>query len=330
MVAPRPRDAGLQPQAEYPEGSEKIDNPKGTAPGLKLRHSNTWIFAVPGVPAEMLPMVDGAIIPFLQREAVGGDAVVVSRLLRSWGESESRVGELFADLFETSSNPTVAFLASAGEIKIRLTAKAPTDAEARALIAPVEAEVRRRMGPKVFGADDDTIEQVVLGMLAERGWTLGTAESATGGMIAARITGVAGASSVFRGAVVAYATDIKHGVLGVADHLIETHGVVSEEVACVMAEHAADVLDADVVISVTGSAGPDPQERNIGTMIVGVHTPDQVMAKTLFMPGDRERVRAYTTTAALHLARLALSGVWWGGGADDATGLDRWSRPGGS
>lgn len=317
-------------QAEHPEGADRIPNRKGTAPGLALQIDSGWIFAVPGVPAEMLPMIDGHIVPLLQREAGGDDAVVVSRLLRTWGESESRVGELFADLFEESTNPTVAFLASAGEIKIRLTAKAASDDEARALIAPVEVEVRRRMGPKVFGADDDTIEQVILGLLVERDWTLGTAESATGGMISARITGVPGASAVFRGAVVAYATDIKHGVLGVADHLIDEHGVVSEEVACVMAAHAADVLGADVVISVTGSAGPDPQEQAAGTMIVGVHTPEQVMAKTLFMPGDRERVRAYTTTAALHLARLALTGVWWGGPRDAASGLDRWVRPGGS
>ncbi|MDJ0960522.1 MAG: competence/damage-inducible protein A [Acidimicrobiia bacterium] len=317
-------------QAEYPDGAERIPNRKGTAPGLALSTDSGWIFAVPGVPAEMLPMIDGHIIPLLQREAGGDDAVVVSRLLRTWGESESRVGELFADLFETSTNPTVAFLASAGEIKIRLTAKAATDDEARALIAPVEAEVRRRMGAKVFGADDETIEHVVLRRLEELGWTLGTAESATGGLISARITAVPGASTVFRGGIVAYATDIKHGVLGVADHLIEEHGVVSEEVACVMASHAADVLGADVVISVTGSAGPDPQERTAGTMIVGVHTPDQVLAKTLFMPGDRERVRAYTTTAALHLARLALTGVWWGGSKDEASGLDRWMRPGGS
>jgi nicotinamide-nucleotide amidase len=317
-------------QAEHPEGADKIDNPKGTAPGLRLRVDDRWIFAVPGVPAEMLPMVDGHIIPFLLKEAGGEEGVVVSRLLRTWGESESQVGELFDDLFESSSNPTVAFLASAGEIKIRLTAKAGDEEEARALIAPVEAEVRRRMQAKVFGADDDTIELVVLELLEEKGWTLGTAESATGGMIAARITSVPGASAVFRGAVVAYATDIKHGVLGIAQRLIDSHGVVSEEVASVMADHAADILGADVVISVTGSAGPSPQERDAGTMIVAVHTPERVMAKTLHMPGDRERVRAYTTTAALHLVRLALTGTWWGGETDEATGLDRWSRPGGS
>jgi nicotinamide-nucleotide amidase len=309
-------------QAQHPEGADLIINRKGTAPGLRLRSGDTWIFAVPGVPAELIPMLEGHIIPFLQRQGGEDDSVVVSRLLRTWGESESKVGEMLSDLFERSTNPTLAFLASSGEIKIRLTAKAATDDAARELIAPVEREVRDRMGARVFGADDETIEQVLLDLLAERRWTLGTAESATGGMIAARITDVPGASAVFRGSLVIYATALKRSLLGVAGHLIEEYGVVSEEVASVMAEHAADVLDADVVIAVTGSAGPDPQEQAAGTMIVAVHTPDQVVARTLFMPGDRERVRTYTTTAALHLARLVVSGDGWKGDF-----LQRWSKP---
>jgi nicotinamide-nucleotide amidase len=309
-------------QAQYPQGAERIPNPKGTAPGLALETAGKWVFAVPGVPAEMLPMIDQHVVPQLQRAAGGAAGIVVSRLLRSWGESESKVGEVLADLFERSTNPTVAFLASAGEIKIRLTAKAPSEAEARAVIAPVEEEVRRRLAPRVFGADGDTIENVLLGMLADRGWSLATAESATGGMVAARITDVAGASKVFRGSVVAYTTDVKERLLGVPDHVITEHGVVSEEVACAMAERASWLLHADVAIAVTGSAGPEPQEQPAGIMIVAVRTPEDVQARTLWMPGDRERVRTYTTTAALHLARLAVSGDWWRGDV-----LNRWAKP---
>jgi nicotinamide-nucleotide amidase len=301
-------------QAEHPAGAELIPNLKGTAPGLKVRANHTWIFAVPGVPAELLPMVERHILPFLQRQGGGEDAVVVSRLLRSWGESESKVAEMLGDLFDEHTNPTLAFLASSGEIKVRLTAKAPTEEAARRLIAPVEEEVRRRMGSRIFGADEDTIERVVLALAGQRGWTIGTAESATGGLIAARLTSVPGASSVFRGAVVAYQEWVKQAQLGVAASLIEEHGVVSEPVACVMAEHVADLLDTEVAIAVTGSAGPDPQERPVGTMIVAVRTPEQTMARSLRMPGDRERVRTYATTAALHLTRLALEGVWWGRG----------------
>jgi PncC family amidohydrolase len=172
--------------------------------------------------------------------------------------------------------------------------------------------VRRRLGSQVFGVDDDTVERVLLGELERRGWTLATAESATGGMVMARVTSVPGASQVVRGAVVAYQTDVKTGVLGVPEEIVDEAGVVSEATACAMADRAAAVLGAKVAIGVTGSAGPDPQEQPAGTMIVAVHTPEATRARTLHLPGDRERVRAYATTAALQLARLAVQGVWWG------------------
>ena len=304
-------DSNLR-QAQYPDGAELIANPKGTAPGLRIEIDGTWIFALPGVPAEMIPMLEGDVLPFLQRQAGGDDAAVVSRLLRTWGESESKIGELLDDLFEESQNPTVAFLASAGEIKVRLTAKAESEAAARALIAPVERTVRERLGTRVFGADDDIIEAVLLRMLEDQGWTLATAESATGGLIASRITSIPGASRVFRGGVVAYGTEVKRNQLGVPAATIDQHGVVSEPVAIAMANGVAAALGADVAVSVTGSAGPDPQGQPVGTVVVAVRTPDEVRAQTLRMPGDRERVRTYTTTAALHLTRLALEGASWG------------------
>jgi nicotinamide-nucleotide amidase len=163
----------------------------------------------------------------------------------------------------------------------------------------------------VFGADDETIETVLLDLLEKRGWTLGTAESATAGMVAARITSVPGSSRVFRGGIVAYATDLKQGLLDLPDDLIEAEGVVSEATALAMAEGAAERLGADVTVAVTGSAGPDPQERPAGTMILAVRTPEGLGARTLRMPGDRERARTYTTTAALQLVRLAVLGRWW-------------------
>lgn len=298
-------------QAEYPEGAELLDNPKGTAPAIQLVHDDTWIFALPGVPAELETLLDLHVIPALQSQT--GDNAVVSRVIRTYGESESRVGELLADLYDHDGNPSMAFLASAAEIKIRLTAKAATVEAAEALIAPVERAVRERMGRLVFGVDEDTIERIVLGLATERGWTIATAESATGGMVASRITAVPGASKVFRGAIVAYQEDVKQTNLGVTADLIETHGVVSEPVAMAMADGVAEALRADVGISVTGSAGPDPQERPVGTMVIAVHTPTKTMARTVSLPGDRERIRTYTTTGALQLARLAMSGEWWHG-----------------
>ncbi|HSF85513.1 MAG TPA: competence/damage-inducible protein A [Acidimicrobiia bacterium] len=312
-------DSNLR-QAEYPDGAEMLINRKGTAPGLRMRIGQCWVFAVPGVPAEMIALLEDDILPFLRTEA-GEASVVVSRLIRTWGESESRVGEMMSDLFEQSSNPSLAFLASSGEIKLRLTAKAEDVESARALIAPAEEEVRRRMGMLVFGADDETIEAVLFSALGERGWSIATAESATGGLIAARLAGVPGASKHFVGSVVAYDPMVKEAVLGVDAALVREHGVVSEAVALAMASGAATQLDADVVIAVTGAAGPDPLEQRAGTMIIAVQTPEAAHARTFFMPGDRERVRVYTTTAALQLARLAITGAWWG------SVPERWSAP---
>nr|MDJ0952799.1 competence/damage-inducible protein A [Acidimicrobiia bacterium] len=278
-------------QAEYPAGADLLENPKGTAPAIRLEVRDTIIYAVPGVPAELETLLDMHVIPDLTERA--DDRVVLNRILRTYGESESRLGELLADIYD-DGNPSMAFLATAAEIKIRITAKASTRSEAEGLVAPMEEAVRERLGSLVFGADEQTIERIVMDLATERGWTLGTAESATGGLVAARITDIPGASQIFRGSVVAYHEDIKSGVLGVPHELIAAHGVVSEPVAMAMADGAAEVLGADVVIAVTGSAGPDPHERPVGTMVIAVRTPERTQARTVSLPGDRERVRTYT------------------------------------
>jgi nicotinamide-nucleotide amidase len=301
-------ESNLQ-QAERPEGSTLITNPKGTAPGIRMQIRGTWVFALPGVPAEMISMLDNEVIPFLRGD---NDAAVVSRLLRTWGESESAIGEQLGDLYDASTNPTIAFLASGGEIKIRITAKAATRDEAVALIAPVEAIVRDRLGRRVSGFDGDTVEVVVLRLLEERGWTLGLAESATGGLVAGRITSVPGASRVFRGSVVAYATGVKETLLAVPRETIEEHGVVSEPTATAMARGVIERLGVDVAVAVTGSAGPDPQEQPVGTVVISVVTPDGARFRTLSLPGDRERIRTFASTAALQLLRMSLQGADWG------------------
>ena len=293
-------------QAEHPEGSELLPNPKGTAPGLFLVHDDTLIFCVPGVPQEMEHLLTAEVIPRILARS-GGASVVVSRMLRTWGESESAVGEALDDLYEGSTNPSVAFLASAGEIKVRITAKASTRAAAEELIEPVASEVIARLAPWYFGTDDDTVHQVILRALEERGWSLGTAESMTGGLVAASLTSVAGSSRHFKGGLVAYDSELKRKLLGVTD----IDHVVDLETALEMAQGGRTLLDADVVVAVTGSAGPEPMERPAGTVIVAVATPEDVRARELRMPGDRERVRTYGTTSALHLTRLAITGRWW-------------------
>jgi len=298
-------------QADYPAGAEMISNSRGTAPGLRIRIGRCWLFAVPGVPQEMLPMIEDSVIPFLLQESGEAGAAIESVVLRTYGESESRIAEILGDLFDASENPTMAFLASAAEIKVRLTARAATAEDAVELIAPMEREVRARLGSLVFATGTEPVESMVLTTAAERGWTLGTAESATGGLVAARLTAVPGASSVFRGAIVAYSTDLKHELLDIAGAVATDHGVVSEEMAIEMARGGSARLGVDVCLAVTGSAGPEAQEREVGTMIFAVRTPEDARAKTLRLPGDRERVRTYATTAALHSLRLAVAGEWW-------------------
>jgi nicotinamide-nucleotide amidase len=297
-------------QAEYPAGAELLPNARGTAPGLRLKVRDTWVIALPGVPQEMLPMLDEQVVPFLVAES-GGGGVLVSRLIRCWGESESGIAERLADLYESSMNPTLAFLASAAEIKVRLTARAASAEEAAALLDPVEAEVRRRLGRWVFAVGEETIEQIVLRLCREKGWTLGTAESATGGLVAERLTSVPGASEVFVGAVVAYSKALKTALLGVGPDVLEEQGVVSEAVALAMAEGGAARLRADVVVAVTGSAGPDPGGAPVGTMVVAVRTPEGSWARILHMPPNRERARSLTSTAALQAIRRAVAGEGW-------------------
>jgi len=293
-------------QAYYPEGAEMLPNPRGTAPGLVLEHEGKLIFCVPGVPAEMEHLMFAEVLPRLV--AVSGDQqLIASRIIRTWGRPESEVAEILDDLYTSSVNPSLAFLASNSEIKIRVTAKASTAAEARLLIEPMEMEVRSRLGDTVFGLDDETIERVLLQLLSDRGYTVGTAESMTGGMVSARLTQLPGSSAVVKGGLVAYDSELKQRLLGMAD----VTEVVTSEAALAMARGAQELLGVDVAVAVTGSAGPEPMEKPVGTVIVGVATLDDARARELRFSGDRERLRTYGTAAALHLTRLALIGRWW-------------------
>lgn len=292
-------------QADFPEGAEMLPNPKGSAPGLALAVGDCLVFAVPGVPEEMQFLLEKEVMPRLLRHS-GETGIVKSRVIRTWGRSESQVGEILDELFSRGANPSIAFLASGGEIKVRVTAKAADIETANAMIDPVEAEVRDLLGTSVFGVDDDTIEAVIARLLLDRDWTIGTAESATGGMVAASLTTLTGSSRYFRGSVVAYAPDLKKSLLDVT-----TDDLVTEATAIEMALGARGVLSVDVGVAVVGAAGPEPLEQPAGTMIIAVATPSMVRALTRHYPGDRERVRTYCTTAALHLVRLAITDAWW-------------------
>jgi len=296
-------------QALVPEGATVIPQTRGTAPGLicpvRVGDRECVVYAVPGVPHEMKEMVERAILPDLRARS-GLASVILSRTLRTWGESESALNERLdpvIDRLEAVGNPTLAFLASGWEgIKIRLTAKADTVGAAAALLEPADAEIRAIVGDQVFGVDDQTMESVVLQLLRERGWSLGLAESVTGGLVAGRITNVPGASEVFRGSIVSYASEVKFELLGVAEG-----PVVSEAAAAAMAEGARRVLGADVALALTGVAGPTEQDgMPVGTLCVGVAMPDATVTRTLRLPGQREQMRQMSVISALDVLRREL------------------------
>ena len=296
-------------QAQVPVGATVIPQTRGTAPGLicpvMVDGVEKVVYAVPGVPHEMKDMVQRAVLPDLLLRS-GEAAVIRSRTLRTWGESESGLNErldpVIARLDEVG-NPTLAFLASGWEgLKVRLTAKAPTAAEADALLATWEGEVRSVVADVVFGADEDTMESVVLQLLRERGLSLGLAESVTGGLVAGRLTNVPGASEVFRGGVVSYASEVKFAVLGVPEG-----PVVSEAAAVAMAAGARRVLGADVGLALTGVAGPTEQDgMPVGTLCVGVAIGGAERAHTFRLPGQRDQMRQMSVITALDFLRREL------------------------
>ena len=290
-------------QADVPEGARYILPERGTAPGLVLDLTGgTRLYAVPGVPAEMREMMEGAVLPELVERA--GPAGIVSRVLRVVGIPEARVGELLDDLFRSSTNPTVAYLASAGEVRVRLTAKAGSAEEAAALIEPAERKVRERLGDQVFGVDREELEEVVGRLLVERGLTVAVAESLTGGGLASRMVHVPDSSRYFRGAVVAYSAEAKADLLGVSKETLDGPGMVSEACAVEMARGARTAFGADVGVATTGVAGPEPLEGHPpGEVWVAVSRDHREEARRFVAPGDRDQVRRWAEQSALDLTR---------------------------
>jgi nicotinamide-nucleotide amidase len=299
-------------QADVPEGARTIDNPRGTAPGLIMEIDGKPVYAVPGVPREMEGMLEQVVLPDLAARAGEGRAIV-SRTLRTAGVGESRLAERLTPMWEevgTGRQVTMAYLASPGEVRVRLTAVGHTRQEALAEIAPVETRAREELGDIVYGTDDKTLEAVVGRLLRERGLTLATAESLTGGLLGGRITGIPGASDYYLGGVVAYATDAKASRLGVDPDLLAADGPVSEPVAAAMAEGARRAFGADLGLAATGVAGPTEQSgRRVGTLCLGVADAAGTATRTLTAPGDRTQIRLWTTTVALDLARRRLEGL---------------------
>ena len=298
-------------QGDVPRGAAIIDQVRGTAPGLicpvVVDGVEKVIYAVPGVPYEMVDYMERVIIPDLQRRS-GESAVIRSRTLRTWGSAESTIAEMVAPRLEALDLPgaapaTIAFLASGIEgIKVRVTAKAANSDEVDAVLDAEERALREILGDLVFGIDNETMEVVASKLLLAHGLTVAVAESVTGGLVASRMVAVPGASTWFRGGIVSYASEVKFDLLGVPEG-----PVVSSEAAAAMASGVADRLGADVGLSITGVAGPDPQDgQPVGTVFVGVSDDRGTVVQQLKLPGDRERVRQFSAISAVDLLRRHL------------------------
>ena len=293
-------------QAQVPRGATIIEQTRGTAPGLICPVGAKVMYAMPGVPHEMHDMLARAVLPDLLSRS-GEASVISSRVLRTWGDSESSLNEKLDPIIselETLGNPTLAFLASGWEgIKVRLTAKSNTQQEADALLSTWEHKVRDIVGDLVFGVNTDTMESVVLNLLEQRGWSLGVAESVTGGLVGGRITAIPGSSRTFRGGIISYASDVKFDVLGV-----DNGPVVSEHAAIQMAQGAQRVLKSSVALALTGVAGPDEQDgQPVGTLCIGVVLPDgRTFSNTTQLPGQRDQMRQFSVITAMSFLRTLL------------------------
>jgi nicotinamide-nucleotide amidase len=296
-------------QALFPEGTELIPNPLGTAPGALVEWEGTLFATLPGVPAEMKRMFEETLEPLIRERS---DGSIVSKTLHFAGIGESALAEKVQDFLD-ASDPTVAPLAGQGRVRLRITTRAATEEEAHGKIQPVEKEILDRLGEYFFGEDEETLESSVGRLLAERGATVALAESCTGGLISKRLTDVAGSSAYFVEGFVTYSNASKERLLGVPQEMLAEHGAVSGPVAQAMAEGARKASGADYGLSVTGVAGPGggTEEKPVGLVYVGVADAEGAEAEKLDLTAwarSRSSIRERSANRALDLLRLRIEG----------------------
>ncbi len=291
-------------QAILPRASVVLDNPNGTAPGfIALRADGKFVACMPGVPREMMPMLRERLVPWLV-ERYGLKEAIYTRTLHTIGVAESDIDARIEPLFRSLENPKIAVLAHDFRVDVKIMAKAAAEEEADRAIAPVEAELRERIGRSIFGVDDETLEGAIVHRLIDRKLTIGTAESITGGGISDALVRVPGASQAFRGGIVAYDDAIKRALLGVDAALLREFGAVSEEVACAMARGACERLETDVAVASTGIAGPGgaTAEKPVGLIWIAVATRNgECDVRRFTFPGSRVEIRRRAIMGALNM-----------------------------
>ncbi len=305
----RQMSASNAAQAMFPAGATPLANEWGTAPGIQAALGRATVFCVPGVPREMRAMFDHYIAPHIAAQGPG--RAIAFRVLRTFGTGESVLAEQIADLMTPGRNPSVGTTASEGVISVRIVATADDQSSAGALADADAQTVQARLGQLVYGEDDDTLASVAGRLLADRGRSIATAESCTGGLIATMLTDVPGSSRYFLGGFVTYSNAQKTAALGVPADLIETHGAVSEPVAEAMANGCRRVVGSDYAIGVTGVAGPDggTADKPVGLVYIALATPDETRVKACRFSHhlDRAAIRDRAAKTALNLLRRRLS-----------------------
>ena len=295
-------------QAWMPEGCTIFENSCGTAPGCGFEADGMHVLMLPGPPTECRAMIRTGLVPYLRRLS---DGVLVSRNYRVFGLGESRCEQLLRDIMIRMVNPTLAPYAKEGEVLLRLTAHAGSEAEAEAMMVPADEQIRRIIGDYIYGIDVDSLEQVVFSLLKQKQATLATAESCTGGLIAKRMTDLPGSSAVFLGGAVTYSTLSKHHILGIDDVLLEQKGAVSPETAAAMAEGARQLYGSDYALSTTGVAGPDSDDRGnpVGLVFAALSSKKGTFVRELHCGNVRARCRTRAASYALDMLRRELQGL---------------------
>ncbi len=291
-------------QAWLPEGCTVLHNDCGTAPGCLFSDDQVTVIMLPGPPRECRAMLEKSVVPYLRRRS---RFTIRSHMIRMFGIGESGMETKLRDLMN-GSNPTVAPYAKTGECLVRVTARGTDEAGCEALMAPTMREILQRMGDVVYGVDVDSLEQRVLQLLTEKGLTLATAESCTGGLVSQRITAIPGASVAFKGGVNVYTEEAKTRLLDIDPEFIADNGVVSMGVAGKMARRVRKVLKADLGVGITGWAGPDGDD--VGLVFVGIAAKGECYVRRLQLAGmDRERIRTVAAHNAFDMLRRYLTGL---------------------